>query len=215
MKYVVIVSGGMDSVTLLGHLRAQGHTLRVLSFDYGQRHKRELTYARRVCKAWSIPHRVVDLTTLTPLLNRSALTGKTKVPHGHYEAPSMKLTVVPNRNMIMLAVAIGYAENLQYDAVAIANHAGDHAIYPDCRPEFIDALDRASQVGTYQAIKLHAPFVALTKGEIAKIGLQLGVDYDRDTYSCYEGKVIHCGKCGTCVERTQALAFAKGVSNEP
>ena len=208
MKYVAIVSGGMDSVTLLAYLRHQRHAVRVLSFDYGQRHVKELKYAQRICTRWHVEQQIINLRQLTPLLNRSALTSTTRVPHGHYEAPTMKLTVVPNRNMIMLSIAIGYAANLKFDGVAIANHAGDHAIYPDCRPAFIKALNRTSQLATYEKIQLFAPFTDWTKGQIAAQGLKLGLDYDRDTWSCYEGGKKACGKCGTDVERREALAYA-------
>ena len=212
-KVVVILSGGMDSATLLEWLRKTGSECRALSFDYGQRHKKELKYASRFCRSRNVKHKVVDLKSITSLINNSALTGKKSVPHGHYEAPSMKQTVVPNRNMILLSIAIGYAENLGFQAVAFANHSGDHAIYPDCRPEFVQFLNKASTLGTYNAIRLYAPFTHLTKSEIAVLGKQLEIDFD-DTWSCYEGGRLPCNQCGTCVERIEALSYAIEHSND-
>lgn len=213
MKLVAILSGGMDSTTLVNQLVKEGHEVKILSFNYGQRHKKELDYASKTCKKLSLEHHIVDLTNVTSLISNSALTGDIEVPEGHYEDESMKKTVVPNRNMIMLSVAIGYAENLGYDAVAIANHAGDHAIYPDCRKEYMKALDLAAYLGTYNNIEILSPYSELTKGQIAKIGLNLGIDYDKETWSCYKGLDQPCHKCGTCVERDLALEEANGKSN--
>lgn len=206
MKFVVSLSGGMDSTTLLYDLLIQKHTVAAISFNYGQRHSKELTFARATCEKWSIPHEVVSLASLRPLLSRSALTGDLPMPHGHYEDAKMKLTVVPNRNMILLAIALGWAANLEYDMVALAAHSGDHAIYPDCRPEFIEAMDRAAQIATYQPLRIYTPYLHKTKREIAQIGHTLGVNYDQDTWTCYEGLETSCGKCGACVERAEALA---------
>ena len=209
MKLVAIVSGGMDSVTMLYDLVKQGHDVKALSFNYGQRHKKELKCAKKVCKKLGVEHKLVKLLSITDLISNSALTGNVEVPEGHYADESMKLTVVPNRNMIMLSIAIGYAENLKYEAVAYGNHQGDHAIYPDCRKEFVEALDKASQLGTYNQIKLIGPYTELTKGDIALKGLQLGIKYGKETWTCYKGEKKPCGKCGSCVEREEALQFAK------
>lgn len=209
-KTIVIVSGGMDSITLLHLLVQAGHQLEALSFDYGQRHKKELRFAKKNCDMLGIKHQVVNLTSITPLISNSSLTGTDDVPDGHYTDESMKITVVPNRNMIMLSVAIGYAENLGFEQVAIGNHSGDHAIYPDCRTEFVTALSEAAQLGTYNHIRLLPVFTDITKSDIAAIGNAIGVDYDL-TWSCYKGGDTHCGTCGTCVERLEALDEAKDI----
>lgn len=236
--YAAIVSGGMDSVTLINFLkklvavRAEDKlSLRMagaagieskdsevpvhaLSFDYGQRHKKELEFAKSNCKQLNIQHQVVDLTAITPLISDSALTGTADVPEGHYADESMKQTVVPNRNMIMLSVAIGYAENNGLKQVAIGNHSGDHAIYPDCRTEFITALNEAAKLGTYNEVGIYAPFSDISKSDICAVGNTLGVDYEQ-TWSCYKGGETHCGKCGTCVERLEAFDEAKSIDGKP
>lgn len=209
MKTVVILSGGMDSTTLVYDLIKQEDNVRCLSFDYGQRHKKELEYASKTCKKLNIQHKIVDLTNITSLISNSALIGDMKVPDGHYEDETMKQTVVPNRNMIMLSIAIGFAENIGFDRVAIANHSGDHAIYPDCRTEFIEATSLAGKLGTYNKIEVYSPYSEMTKADIVEIGLKLGIDYEGDTWSCYKGQDRHCGKCGTCVERAEAINEAK------
>lgn len=221
---VALLSGGMDSTVLAYWLRAavakyHGGTvpsgaLHFLSVNYGQRHKKELEYAARTAHRFSAPHHIVDLSTLRDLLAGSALTSDdVPVPHGHYTAESMKATVVANRNMIMLAVAAGYAVSRKLEVVAAAVHAGDHAIYPDCRPEFITSLRHSISVATegFGEPELWAPFVHLSKAEIATFGDELDVPWAH-TWSCYEGGARHCGKCGTCVERIEAFALA-GVSD--
>lgn len=209
MKTVLILSGGMDSTTLLYDLLDKGCEIKTVSFNYGQRHKKELEYAKRSCSKFGIEHKIVDLSSITPLIGNSALTSDIAVPEGHYEDESMKITVVPNRNSIMLAIAVGYAENLKFDCVSIANHAGDHVIYPDCRRVFIDAFSVASQLSTYNKININAPYTSLSKADIARIGLLYGIDYDNDTWSCYKGLDTPCKKCGTCVERIEAIEKAR------
>jgi len=210
MKIIVVVSGGGDSCTLVTDLVNQEHEVEALSFFYGQKHSKELEFASRMCRKLGVKHKIVDLSVITPLISNSALINKDIiVPKGHYEDPTMKITVVPNRNMIMLSIAIGYAENLGYNCVAIANHKGDRACYPDCRYEYIQALNLASFLGTYNNIKIYAPYTELTKTDIFEKGLKLGIDYDKETWSCYEGLKSPCGKCGTCVERIEAIAEAK------
>jgi len=208
MKIVLIYSGGMDSTTLLYQLRAEGHDVRCLSIDYGQRHRRELDGAREICQALGVEQRVADLTSVAPLLAGSALTSAdVEVPEGHYEAENMKLTVVPNRNMLMLSVAIAWAVSTKCDAVAYAAHGGDHAIYPDCRPEFIQAMNVAAGLCDWHTVQILAPYQQMDKGDIARIGTDLGVPYGK-TWSCYKGLDKHCGRCGACNERREAFALA-------
>lgn len=207
-KVVVIYSGGMDSTVLLYHLRSQGYDVRALSVDYGQRHRNELNSARSICRMTGIPHEVADLRGITHLLKGSSLTDlEVEVPEGHYAEESMKATVVPNRNMIMLSVAIGYAISLKAQFVAYGAHAGDHTIYPDCRPEFAAAINTAALLADWHQIELLHPFIRLTKAEIAKRGAELKVPFEL-TWSCYKGDVRHCGLCGTCVERAEAFTLA-------
>ena len=203
-KTLVILSGGMDSTTLLYKTKKVRKEVQAISFDYGQRHRKELEYARKTCEKLGVKHTIVDISFLRDLLSNSALTGDIEVPEGHYEDESMKITVVPNRNMIMASIAIGYAVNLDYDEIALGVHAGDHAIYPDCRPQFIKALRKIARVANYEPIKVYTPFIRLQKGDIALIGLELGIDYNK-TWSCYKGGEEHCGKCGACRERDEAL----------
>ena len=207
-KAVVLLSGGMDSTTLLYDLVRKGQEVKALSFNYGQKHKKELEYAKKTCETLNVEHKIMDLSNIRSLISNSVLINDEEVPEGHYEDESMKATVVPNRNAIMLSIAIGWAENLKYDSVVIANHGGDHAIYPDCRTDFISALDLASQLGTYQKVRIYAPYSEISKTDIARIGLNLGIDYDVTTWSCYKGGEEHCGKCGTCVERIEAIGEA-------
>ena len=215
MKAIAIVSGGMDSVTLAYLLASQGHELHLLSFDYGQRHVKELEYARRCAADLGAEHTVIDLSTLTPLLRGSALTDDIDVPEGHYAAPNMRLTVVPNRNAIMLAIAFAAAVADGAAIVATGVHAGDHPIYPDCRPEFIEAFDRMERHATdgyaVDGLHLYAPFVNMSKADIVTLGAALLVPYE-NTWSCYKGDTAHCGVCGTCVERREAFQLA-GVTD--
>jgi len=203
----------MDSTALLYHVLAEGHEARAISFNYGQRHARELDSAAAVTRAAGVEHRIVDLSSLTPVLGDNALSGRdTEVPEGHYEEESMKLTVVPNRNMIMLSVAIAWAISSQSDAVAYAAHSGDHAIYPDCRPEFAAAMDQAARLCDWREIELWRPFVAMDKGDIARRGHEVGAPFAL-TWTCYKGGAVHCGKCGACRERLEA--FAKHGLTDP
>lgn len=205
MKTILVYSGGMDSTTLLYKLCATDDSVHALSFDYGQRHKKELKAAAKICKKLGVPHKVVDITVVKNLMDGSALTsGRIKVPEGHYKDKTMRATVVPNRNMIFLALAIAQAVSLKFDRVAIAVHAGDHAIYPDCRPAFIKVMNAVSKIANYKKIQIYAPFLNITKRAIAKIGHKLGVPYEL-TWTCYKGLKQPCGKCGACVERTEAL----------
>lgn len=203
---LIIVSGGMDSITLL-HYRKEQISLAV-TFDYGSNHnRREAEYAAYHCKSLGIEHIVIPLSFIHDYFKSSLLQGADAIPEGHYTAENMKSTVVPFRNGIMLAVACGIAESRGLDRVLIANHNGDHAIYPDCREDFINAMGKAMEAGTYEHISIDAPFTDISKTDIALIGKRLGIDYSK-TYSCYKGGEKHCGKCGTCVERKEALRNA-------
>lgn len=204
-KVVVVVSGGMDSATLLYHILAEGHETRAISVDYGQRHVKELDYARQLCEGVNVPHQVADLSAINPIFGNNSLSGRDmEVPEGHYAEESMKQTVVPNRNMLLLSVAIASAAANKFNAVAYGAHSGDHAIYPDCRPEFAEAMDQAARLCDWNPIELWRPFVHLDKGQIAKRGVDLGVPFEK-TWTCYKGLDLHCGKCGACVERKEAF----------
>ncbi len=204
MKTIIVLSGGLDSTTLLYQLLKEGKEVKAISFNYGQRHVRELEQAKKTCAKLGVEHKIVDMTFMKEIVSNSSLTGTIPTPHGHYEAENMKLTVVPNRNMIMASIAIGWAVNLDYDEVALGVHAGDHAIYPDCRPDFIIQLDRLASVANFKEIKIYAPFLNIDKGDIAIIGKELGVDYLL-SHTCYEGTEVPCGLCGACQERKQAF----------
>lgn len=205
-KAVVILSGGMDSTVLAHELASRGLEVHAIGIDYGQRHVKELAFALEQALAMDIPFEVVDLGELGKVLAGSALTSDdVPVPEGHYEDESMKATVVPNRNMILLAVAIGKAVAIGAKVVAYGAHAGDHAIYPDCREEFAAAMSQAALLCDYEPITLLRPFVNITKADIAARGQELGVNFAQ-TWSCYQGGDLHCGRCGTCVERIEAFA---------
>lgn len=211
-KAVAVVSGGLDSVTLAHLLHHQGAQLHLLAFDYGQKHKKELEFARECATRLKADFDIVDLSGFSRLISGSALTSEAiEVPHGHYEAPTMAATVVPNRNAILLALAFGVAVNENANIVATGVHGGDHFIYPDCRPDFIasfDAMQKKAVEGFGAPdLRLLAPFLEVDKTAIVRIGDELEVPFAR-TWSCYEGGAKHCGKCGTCVERREAFALA-------
>ena len=212
MKTVVLFSGGLDSTALLALLKDQRRDLVAISFDYGQRHRRELDAARAVVERLGISHRILDIRSLTSVMQGSALTSENvAVPHGHYEEQSMQATVVPNRNMIFLSLAFAEAIQVGADRVAYGAHAGDHAIYPDCRPEFVRAMGEAARLCHYRPIELETPFVEIRKEEIVHLGAEVGAPFEL-TWSCYEGGERHCGRCGTCVERREAFSLA-GISD--
>ena len=212
MKSLVILSGGMDSATLLWWLKFIGREVWALGIDYGQRHRKELIFAEQLAAEIGVPFRIADLRALKGLLPGSSQTDDSiDVPEGHYAEESMKKTIVPNRNMIMLAVAAGHAISLKVDSIAYAAHSGDHTIYPDCRPEFADALDKTIGLADWHKVSLERPFIAYTKATIAKLGGLIGVPFDK-TWSCYKGGEIHCGVCGTCAERKEAF-FLGGVKD--
>ena len=203
---VLILSGGMDSVTLLYDY--QERIALAVSFDYGSNHNgRELPFAALHCQRLGIEHLVIPLKFMGQYFNSSLLSGDDAIPDGNYADENMKSTVVPFRNGIMLSVAVGLAESRNLKFVMMANHGGDHTIYPDCRPEFVSAFDAAARAGTYVNVGLLSPYTNWTKGQIAKRGKELGIDYG-ETWSCYRGGERHCGRCGTCRERREALAEA-------
>ena len=203
---VIIVSGGMDSITMLYEFKDQ--IALGVSFNYGSNHNnREIPFAEMHCKRLGIPHITIDLGFMPQYFKSSLLEGADAIPEGNYDEENMKSTVVPFRNGIMLSIAIGIAESNHLKHVLMANHGGDHTIYPDCRPAFVDAMSAAAQAGTFEDVTIEAPYTNITKADIARHGKQLGIDYS-ETWSCYKGGERHCGKCGTCRERIEALAEA-------
>lgn len=211
-KTVAVISGGMDSVTLAYMLHSEGHDLTLISFDYGQRHKKELAFATQCAQQLGVPHHIVDLSCLNPLVASSSLTNKgIAVPDGHYAAETMKQTVVPNRNSIMMNIAAGLAVSIGARHIATGVHGGDHYIYPDCRPAFIKSLDTLLTVANEGFIDTKftvlAPYLYWTKADIVTVGEMVGVPWS-DTWSCYKGGDIHCGACGTCFERREAFIDA-------
>lgn len=213
---LVVLSGGMDSAAAMGLYAAMGHQLTAVSIDYGQRHARELDAARAVAEHYGAAHAVEPVGRLGGLWLRSgsALTNPdVPVPEGHYADESMRSTVVPNRNMIIASVAVGTAVATGAGRVVLGVHAGDHPIYPDCRPQFVTLLDQLAQVANegYAQLRVLAPFMEATKTDIAALGAALGVPFAL-TWSCYQGGERHCGRCGTCVERREAFQQA-GVAD--
>ena len=203
---VIILSGGMDSVTLLYDKKEE--IALAVTFDYGSNHaKKEIECAKYHCEQLGIEHLVINLDFMHKYFKSSLLEGADAIPEGHYADENMKSTVVPFRNGIMLSIACGIAESRGLHYVMIANHCGDHAIYPDCRATFINSISEAMSYGTYEHVRVNAPYTGITKTDIARIGSALGIDYSR-TWSCYKGGDKHCGKCGTCVERKEAFRDA-------
>lgn len=208
---LLVLSGGMDSVTLL-YERAEEIALAV-SFDYGSNHNhKEIPFAKKHCEALGIPHVVIPLMFMAEHFESSLLSGADAIPEGHYADENMKSTVVPFRNGIMLSIAAGLAESKGLQKVMMANHFGDHEVYPDCRKEFVDNMSAAISAGTYANIFIDAPYTSISKADIARKGAALGIDYAQ-TWSCYKGLEKHCGKCGTCIERKEALAAAGITDN--
>lgn len=201
-KITIIISGGLDSTVLTYDLKNQGYKILALSFDYGQKHNKELDIASKTCQRLEIPHKIVKIDK--SIVEGSSLTSKKKVPEGHYWEKTMKATVVPSRNLLMLAHAMSYAITNKCVGVAYGAHAGDHNIYPDCRPEFIEAVREVARLTDYKPLEILTPYQNITKAEIVKKGLDLGVDFNL-TWTCYKGGKQPCGKCGSCVERTGAF----------
>ncbi len=208
MKVCVLLSGGMDSVTVLYEALRTHEVVACLSFDYGAKHNaREIPFAQLHAARNCIVHHTVSLDFIDQLFKSDLLKSGGLIPDGHYAEASMKQTVVPFRNGIMLAIAAGYAESIDAEAIIIAAHSGDHAIYPDCREPFMQAMADSIDHGTYANIKLLRPFITMDKAGIARHGFELGLDF-AETWSCYKGEEIHCGTCGTCVERREAFLLA-------
>ena len=203
---IIVLSGGLDSTTMLYEYKEE--IALAVSFHYGSNHNdKELAFARMHCERLGIKHIIIPLEFMGQYFHSSLLEGADAIPEGNYDDENMKSTVVPFRNGIMLSVAAGLAENYGLKRIMMANHGGDHTIYPDCRPAFVQSMDQAIQNGTDGKVRLLSPFCDMSKGEIVRLGLTLGVDYSK-TYSCYQGGEKHCGKCGTCRERIQAFREA-------
>jgi 7-cyano-7-deazaguanine synthase len=213
MKVVVLCSGGMDSVTALHRAYEEHEVAAVIGFDYGSKHNhRELPFAKQHAQQLGVRYEQIPLEFVNQLFDSDLLKSGGEIPEGHYEAENMKQTVVPFRNAVMLAIACGFAESVEAEGLVIAAHDGDHAIYPDCREPFMQAMSDAMRLGTYAKIKLLRPFIEMSKADIATEGFRLGIDFSQ-TWSCYRGGEKHCGKCGTCVERREAFSLA-GI-NDP
>lgn len=215
MKTILILSGGLDSTVLLYKLKAEGRDVKALSINYGQRHSKELEFAKKTCAKLGVEHQIVDLSSLKPLLGGSSQTdANVVVPDGHYAAENMKLTVVPNRNSIMLNVAAAWAISEKADTIAYGAHAGDHQIYPDCREEFVDALNKTLALADWHVVQIERPFIHISKTDVVKLGSKLNVPFV-ETWSCYKGGEISCGTCGTCYERRESFIEAGVVDPTP
>lgn len=207
MKIVAIASGGLDSTVMVYALRAEGHELALLTFDYGQRHRKEIEFACKTAERLGLSHEVVNIRDVSRLLRSALTTPDIPVPEGPYAPGTMQHTVVPNRNAIFLSIAAGYALSIGFEGVALAVHAGDHPVYPDCRPSFIQAFEHMVRIATDSDLWILAPFVNKKKEEIVALGARLGVPFE-DTWSCYRGGERHCGVCPTCLERKEAFRRA-------
>ncbi len=205
-KVVVIYSGGMDSYTVLNLVLEQGYEPYALTFNYGQKHVKEVEVARQACTELNVPHKVVDISAINQLIGGSSLTSDSDsdIPEGHYQEDNMKSTVVPNRNMILLSMAVGYAVSLEASKVFYGAHAGDHLIYPDCRPEFVEKMNDVSKIANFEPVEICSPYLDKSKIDILTDGLRMGLDYQK-TWTCYNGREKACGKCGACQERLEAF----------
>jgi 7-cyano-7-deazaguanine synthase len=211
-KVVVVFSGGMDSYTVLHKAVREGFEVLPLTFNYGQKHNKEIEYAKHACIALGVIPKIVDITAINQLLTGSSLTSDIEMPEGHYADDNMKSTVVPNRNMILLSLAVGYAVSSDANKVFYGAHAGDHEIYPDCRPEFVEKMNSVCAIANYEPVEIVTPYLALNKTDILREGLAMGLDYGR-TWTCYNGREKACGKCGSCVERLEA--FSENQMSDP
>jgi 7-cyano-7-deazaguanine synthase len=212
MKTIVVFSGGLDSTTLLYHMRSVAADVKALTVNYNQRHVKEIEYAKNMCDSLGVEHRIIDIPGLQGVLGGNALTNtQADIPEGEYQDQTIKITTVPNRNMILLSVAIAWASALKFNSVAFGAHAGEHTNYPDCKDVFSKAMDAAARVCDWEPITVLSPFVNWNKGDIVKRGIELRVPFER-TWSCYNGRDLHCGKCSTCMDRLQAFRQA-GISD--
>jgi len=211
-KAIVILSGGMDSTTLLYDIKAQGYDVKAITFDYGQKHNKEVECAKKTCQALEIPITLVEFPILGQLAPSALTSEHIDVPEGSYEDENMKATVVPNRNMVLISLAASYAISEKADVLFYGAHGGDHAIYPDCRTEFVEALAAVIAIADWHKLELVAPYLDMDKGDIAIRGKDLGVDFSL-TWTCYKGLEKACGKCGSCVERLEA--FEKAEMKDP
>lgn len=211
-KAVVIYSGGMDSFTVLNKAVFEGLEVYALTFDYGQKHVKEVDFARNVCGAMGIPHKIIDITAINELISGSSLTSNIEVPEGHYADENMKSTVVPNRNMILLSLAVGYATSIKASKVFFGAHGGDHHVYPDCRPDFVKKMNEVCAVANYDFVEVVTPYLTSNKTEILRDGLKMNLDYSL-TWTCYNGREKACGRCGSCVERLEA--FEENQAKDP
>ena len=211
-KAVVIYSGGMDSYTVLHRALRQGFDVHALSFHYGQRHAKELQVAEKVCQDLAIDHRLIDIRAVHSLMDSSALTdSEYAMPSGEYAEGNLAATVVPNRNMVLLSLAIAYAVNIGADVCFYGAHGGDHVLYPDCRPEFVDRMNAVSAIANFEPVHIEAPYLHSDKATILADGLAMGLDYAQ-TWTCYLGEELACGRCGSCHERLAAFA-ANGLTD--
>ncbi|WP_048308155.1 7-cyano-7-deazaguanine synthase QueC [Halomonas sp. PR-M31] len=205
-KAIVVYSGGMDSYTVLHKALQRGYQVHALSFHYGQRHSRELEIAKEVCRKRKIVHQVIDIRAIHSLIDNSALTDASRsLPGGDYDQDNMSTTLVPNRNMILLSLAIAQAVNIGANICFYGAHGGDHVLYPDCRPEFVERMNDVAAIANFEAVRIEAPYLHVDKAAILADGLAMGLDY-RDTWTCYEGNELACGECGSCRERLEAFA---------
>ena len=211
-KAVVIYSGGMDSFTVLNKAVFEGLEVYALTFDYGQKHVKEVDFARNVCSAMGIPHKIIDITAINELISGSSLTSNIEVPEGHYADENMKSTVVPNRNMILLSLAVGYATSIKASKVFFGAHGGDHHVCPDCRPDFVKKMNEVCAVANYDFVEVVTPYLTSNKTEILRDGLKMKLDYAL-TWTCYNGREKACGRCGSCVERLEA--FEENQAEDP
>ena len=210
-KILIIFSGGVDSFTLMHTALKKLYYVEAISFNYGQKHVKEISYAKKACQELDVKHEIVNLD-IGNILSHSALVGRKNIPEGNYDKEKMKQTVVPNRNMVMISVAASLAIKNKLDYLWYAAHSGDHEIYPDCRPEFIAKMSEVLSICDYHKINFEAPFQDLSKSEIIKVGLDMNLDYSK-AWTCYEGKEKPCSKCSACLER--AASFQANQAKDP
>ena len=209
MKIIQVISGGMDSVAMLYYLHNKHKNIKCLSINYNQKHKKEIAFASYHCKKLGIEHKVVDITSVASLFNKESvlINENNDVPNGHYENSEMKKTIVPNRNMLILAIATAWAIEEKYNAICYGAHSGDSVIYPDCRLEFVNAMQKAISLCDDHKINIITPFINKTKADIVEVGNKLKVNWQK-TWTCYKGRELHCGMCATCIERREAFYLA-------